>query len=201
MLWLLPAQNKKHIITVEYGFLISPTGGVKHVADSDKQFGIDNDAFNGKFNKDKFLRLLDKMVSYKDRCLFVNPPDVVGDAVQTTENYYQWYNEIKGRGLPILYILQDGWNLQLPKPKADCIFVGGSTEFKLSNTVMRLLQVVNPDYWVHIGRVNTYKRLLHFRHVADSFDGTQIYRFQPDIGVKLMQKWLGLINKQQELGL
>ena len=201
MLWLLPARNKKHVITVPYGYLLSPAGGTKQVTDTYKRFGVDNDAYSGKFSRDKFLRLLDKMMPHKDRCLFVNPPDVVGDAVKTTINYHDWYAEIRGRGLPISYILQDGFDMQLPKLKADCLFVGGSTEFKLSNSVLRLLQVVKPDYWIHIGRVNTLNRLLHFRHVADSFDGTQIYRFRPDEGVNLMKNWLGFISQQQEFSL
>jgi hypothetical protein len=183
---------------VPHGYLIAPSGGCKHALDSDKQFGVDNDAYSGKFNRDKFLRLLDKVQPHANRCLFVNPPDVVGNAEATTENYHAWYPEIKGRGLPVSYVMQDGMTL-LPQLKADCLFVGGSTEFKLSQWVLRLLRVVGADYWVHIGRVNTLKRLLHFRYVADSFDGTQAYRFQPDIGTRYIRNSLMFIQQQSEM--
>jgi hypothetical protein len=198
MLWLLPAKNKKHTIDVPHGYLITPYGGGKHALESNNRFGVDNDSYTGKFDRDKFLRLLDKIAPHKDRCLFINPPDVVGNAIQTTNLYHEWYTEIKGRELPISYILQDGC-VGIPDLKPNALFVGGSTEFKLSQWVLKLLQVVKSDYWIHIGRVNTLRRLLHFRYVADSFDGTQAYRFQPDIGTKYIRNSLRFIDAQMEL--
>ena len=203
MLWLLPARNNKHDYSKfpDYGWLASPSGGIKHILESKQRFGVDNDCYGGKFNKDKYLKLLDRVMPYKDRCLFVNPPDVVGDAVATTDYYFIWHDLIKERGLPISYVLQDGFT-QIPQSKRpDALFVGGTTDFKLSQYVLKLLQVVSPDYWIHIGRVNTLRRMLHFRHVADSFDGTQGYRFKPDFGVKYTINSLRFIEQQQELSI
>ena len=200
MLWLIPKLNHKGDVSASHiGYMISPLN-VINIFSEGKQFGVDNDCYSGKFNKDKFLKLMDKIMPYKNKCLFVNPPDVVGNYEKTTESYCQWYREIKDRGLPISYILQDGFRMKLPELKPDCLFVGGSTEFKLSQIVLRYLQVVGSGYWVHIGRVNSFKRIMHFRFVMDSFDGTDVAMY-PNVILKQRNRELAWLRSQLELNI
>jgi len=199
MLWLLPAKNKKYDYDtfVPFGWLVTPYSGYWHIKDDERKFACDTGCYQRPFQSDKYLKMLDFVAQFKERCLFVNPPDVVGDCETTTLLYHEWRDAIKQRELPIAYIMQDGCNLLTVQ--CDAIFVGGSTEYKLSQTVIKILERFTG--WRHIGRVNTLKRLMHFYRYADSFDGTQCYRFQPDITTKSMNNSIRFLNSQKVMEL
>lgn len=153
------------------GHLVTPANGNRPdtLAATGLPIGADNGAFSG-FDAVAFTRLLDRWAGV--RLLWVCCPDVVGDAAATLALFPEWSGVIRGRGQPVAYVLQDGQE-ELPLPVADCYFVGGSTEWKLSRHAARLVaEGKRRGAWCHMGRVNTLKRLrIAYDMGCDSVDG------------------------------
>jgi predicted nucleic acid binding AN1-type Zn finger protein len=72
-------------------------------------------------------------------------------------------------------VTQDGMTvLDIPWKEIDAIFIGGTNEHKFSYDVSSIISVaLAHNIWVHVGRVNSAKRMNHF-WTADSWDGTTI---------------------------
>lgn len=143
----------------------------------EQEYAIDNGAFSG-FNGAAFERLLEKHQDRKDLCRFVALPDVVASARRTIETFEYWYPRLDGWKRAL--VAQDGQeNLPIPWDRIDAIFIGGSTEWKLSKhaaDVIRAGKICGK--WVHVGRVNTPGRFEYFEGLmADSIDGTGLSRY------------------------
>ena len=131
-----------------------------------------------RFDRDGFLRILEKHKERRELCRFVALPDVVGSARRTLEAFDHWYGILEG--WPRALVAQDGIeNLPIPWSAIDAIFIGGSTKFKLSKDaadVIRTAKILGK--WIHAGRVNTPGRLEYFDDLgADSIDGTGLARY------------------------
>ena len=172
-MWLVPSSGGIDLTGhKDMGFIVSPLNGLSPVKRYPFWFAIDNGAFGDKFNPEKYLVLLDAAQAYRDRCLFVVAPDVVSDAEATTRRWREWLPVLRQTGYPLAYVAQDGI-AQPPWDEMDALFIGGSTEFKLSDQVLSLLAAAGRyGKWRHVGRVNSHKRLRHFWGRAESFDGT-----------------------------
>lgn len=134
-------------------------------------WAADNGAFSG-FCPAKFRQFVARIKGYP-RCEFLVCPDVVGNARATIDLFNEWEEELLCSGYPIAFVLQDGQE-KYPLPTADAYFVGGSTGFKLSAAADSLIaEGQRRGAWIHMGRVNTIRRLKHAhkRHI-DSVDGT-----------------------------
>jgi hypothetical protein len=157
-------------------------------------WAIDNGAYNG-FKEVPFYKLLDRLPVNKD-CLFVVAPDVVGDAKATQDLYGKWQPIIQERGYPVAFVLQDGQRSEhVPWEKCQAVFVGGSTEYKLSRDAVRLIREAKErGKWVHMGRVNTMRRV-RFAITAgvDSIDGSQFSWFSETY----IPKFLAMLSCQQ----
>ena len=90
----------------------------------------DNCAFTDGFQSELFFEWVETMLPYRDNCLFITCPDVVGDAVATLELFEKWYQHFTG--WPLAFVGQDGQEaLEFPDPQNwDALFVGGSTQWK-----------------------------------------------------------------------
>jgi hypothetical protein len=143
-------------------------------------------ADNGRFNSPheytdaKYLTWLAKMPV--ESCLFATAPDVVGDAASTLEMSLPMLPKIRVFGYKPALVAQDGLlGPDVPWDEFDCLFVGGTTEWKLSEQAYWLVtEAKRRGKWTHMGRVNSWKR---FRTAAaagyDSADGT-VLRFDPN---------------------
>jgi len=141
------------------------------------RFAIDNGAFS-RFDKQAFWALLAREYERRDNCLFVCAPDVVGSARRTLEAFDKW-EPLLG-GWPVALVIQDGQqDMPIPWERVDAIFIGGSTEFKLSQHAVQIIKCAQiMEKWVHVGRVNTPGRYEYFQQLgADSIDGTGLSRF------------------------
>lgn len=143
----------------------------------DDHFAIDNGCYRG-FDRDKFRRLLDKHYSRRHLCRWVALPDVVASARRTLEAFEHWQHIVPGWKKAL--VAQDGIeNLPIPWGSLDAIFIGGSTEWKLSRhaaDVIRTAKICGK--WVHVGRVNTPGRMEYFEDIgADSTDGSGLSRY------------------------
>lgn len=164
-----------------FGVLTAPA--TKIIAEgirAGRPWAMDNGAFTQGFQPDAFFPFLERHEMYRDTCLFVAVPDVVGDAIQTLANYRHWVTHFDG--WPVAFVAQDGQE-NLPMPNYyDWLFVGGGTEWKMSSGADRCIQRAKEmGKQVHIGRVNSIKRFRHFQLIgADTSDGT-FPVFAPDV--------------------
>jgi len=142
----------------------------------DAKFAIDNGAFS-KFNGKNFKSLLNREFDRRNQCIFVCAPDVVGSARRTLEVFDYWKESLSD--WPLALVAQDGQqDLPIPWNEIDAIFIGGSTEFKLSKHAEHIARAAKAmNKWVHIGRVNTKSRFEWAEQFADSIDGTGLSRY------------------------
>lgn len=163
-------------------------------------------ADNGRFSKPdtysdaKYLAWLRKRLPYVGSCLFATAPDVVGDAQATLELSAPMFAPIRALGYPVALVAQDGLEaLAVPWDDFDCLFVGGTTAWKLSEHAYRLAaEAKRRGKWTHMGRVNSWQR---FRAAAaagyDSADGT-VLRFDTQ---RPVGEWSGRAIQSPGLGL
>lgn len=143
------------------------------------KFAIDNGAYAG-FDREHFMRTLEKFLPYREHCLFVAAPDVVGSARRTLEAFHHWHPILKRDAWPVALVAQDGLeDLDIPWSLLEAVFIGGSTEWKCgrhAEAVIRCAQLQNK--WVHVGRVNTRERYEKFKAMGvDSIDGSGIAQY------------------------
>jgi hypothetical protein len=125
-----------------------------------------------------FQRIVDRERDNKGRCLFVAMPDVVGCARRTLEvfkiiahQFHTW---------PIALVCQDGMeSLPMPWDSISAIFIGGSTQWKMSQHVTHLIKAAQIlGKHTHVGRVNSPDRFRHFNDMGvDTCDGSGVSRY------------------------
>jgi hypothetical protein len=159
----------------------------------ESRFAIDNGAFSA-FDAKAFNALLAREHERRSQCIFVCAPDVVGSARRTIEVFDHW--KLKLNDWPVALVAQDGQqDLPIPWAEIKAIFIGGSTEFKLSIHAIQIIKAAKAlDKWVHVGRVNTPGRFEYFAAAgADSIDGTGLSRYS------WMREKINMEQKQPEL--
>lgn len=143
----------------------------------DTHFAFDNGCFR-RFDAASFEALLAREYERRKLCRFVAVPDVVGSALRTLEAFDWWQDRLSC--WPRAFVVQDGQeDLRIPWRKIAAIFIGGSTAWKLSIHVERIIKTAQIcGKWVHVGRVNTPGRFEYFESLgADSIDGTGLSRY------------------------
>lgn len=160
-------------------------------------YGLDNGCFSV-FHKKTWRNLLKQAREIKP--VFVCLPDIVGDARRTLDLFDAFIDETEG--LPRALVLQDGiGNHPIPFKQMDAIFIGGSDEFKTSVEAFNAAKAAKMlDKWVHVGRVNTAKRVLQWIDYADSIDGSGISRYDHMLE-DVLRALNGDTEKQSELKL
>jgi len=161
----------------------------------DARFAVDNGAFS-RFKEREFLALLERESERRSQCIFVTVPDVVGSARRTLEIFHRWCERLAG--WPLALAIQDGQqDLPIPWESIETVFIGGTTDFKLSEYTKQIVQAAKIlGKWVHIGRVNTPARFEYFEKMgADSIDGTGLSRFS------WMRESIYKMDHQKELAL
>lgn len=148
-----------------------------------------------------------------DGLLFVTLPDVlhwfedpdypvghpkhwfpVGDCDATIKRGAEYIDELVELELPVALVAQDGLRSldQVPyADKLDALFIGGSDAYKLGDDVRQLVAEAKArGLWVHVGRVNSLKRMRISQALdADSADGT-ILAFGPKANYPRVIGWL-----------
>ncbi|GAA1768613.1 hypothetical protein [Nonomuraea bangladeshensis] len=201
-LYLAPPSTpaiREQVAADRLGAILNPASG--NGVPEQGLFGVDNAVFSGKYPGDrKYLRWLERFVPHADRCLFVTAPDVVGDAFATVARSRHMLKEIRAMGLPAALVAQDYmefcplWDWE----DFDCLFIGGTTAWKLSDAAENLGRVANSiGLWTHVGRVNS---LLRYRMVAwaDSVDGTYLQRAGPDRAIPTVLGWHDALRRDDE---
>jgi hypothetical protein len=137
-------------------------------------YALDNGRFIAWKNKAEwdrvaYTKLLQWAFEVDRSPLWALVPDVVADKEGTLEEWQYWYPRLRGFPWPIAFAVQDGMEPEDVPSTAQVIFIGGSTEFKMK--AIRPFCEAFPR--VHVGRVNTLKRLIYcYRAGVESVDGT-----------------------------
>ena len=137
----------------------------------------DNGGFKG-LDIPAFEALLAREYHQREMFRFVAVPDIVGSARRTLELFEYWYPRLCD--WPLAFVAQDGQeHLPIPWDRVDAVFIGGSTEWKMSKHAADIIKTANAmEKHVHVGRVNRPERWQHFEDLGvDSVDGTGIARY------------------------
>lgn len=136
------------------------------------------------------------------RCLFAVAPDVVANAEATLRRSAPMLKAIRHyTSHPAALVAQDGLeHMRVPWDEFDCLFVGGSTQWKLSPAAARLVaEARDRGKHTHMGRVNSEERMKHAASIGcDSCDGTFL-TFGPDQNLPAVRAWDRGVNTQVSL--
>lgn len=153
----------------------------------------DNGLFSSKgeraFDLTKWITWLAK--GDRSTCLGISAPDKVGDAKTTLERSLPVLPMIREMGYKAALVAQDGLeDLTIPWDAFDTLFIGGSTEWKLGPEAAAISrEAKRRGKWVHMGRVNSYKRFKYAASIGcDSVDGTFLC-FAPTINLARLVTW------------
>jgi hypothetical protein len=155
-------------------------------------------ADNGCFNERTYvgdvawMDWLKRNAGQASSCLFATAPDVVGDHEATMTRSVPWLPLIRALGYPAAFVAQNGAKPNnVPWHAFDVLFIGGDTEWKLGTDAADLaLWARRKGKRVHMGRVNSYKRLRHAAAIGcDTADGTFL-AFGPDVNTARLASWI-----------
>lgn len=201
------ATHRRYWENPFFGHLVMPRAqhSLTVAIESGKPWGVDNDAFGGWTDKKDgaFSRMLGQVCLHgpKSSCRFVACPDVVGDSKTTLERFERWEPIIRASGFPVALVAQDGLIPRyVPWDRIDCLFIGGTDTWKESENVDWLIdEAKRAAKWVHVGRVNSNRRMRHFFEVGvDSIDGRQ-WSAWPDTYWPKYLIWLNRLQRQKNL--
>lgn len=146
-------------------------------------YALDNGAFGAWQRGEAFdVPAFEKHASaFGDDAEFIVAPDIVAAGLTSLAFTLDWLPRLAGVGRRRMIAVQDGMTVADVRPHLSStvgIFVGGSTEWKLS-TMRAWGQLAREcGAYLHVGRVNTIRRIRLCQDAgADSFDGTSVTRF------------------------
>lgn len=159
---------------------------------------LDNGAFTGRFTEKAWHRSLKVLQPFKDTCILCTIPDVVGDRSATLARFEEYLPAVREYGYPAAIVTQDGMTvIDIPWKRIDAIFIGGTNEHKFSDDVQMIITTAQAfGIWVHVGRVNSAKRM-HIFWTADSWDGTTI-SYAPDERGRIIGKAVREIRERKK---
>lgn len=147
-------------------------------------------------------RRLQAKLSRRTGCLFLPANDIVCDWRATLDAFHDGGEAlVRGLGVPVAIVLQDGARVcDVPWSRIDAVFVGGSTEFKLSSGLL-IRAAKRRGLWVHVGRVNTWTRISWAEQTgADSVDGTHL-TFAPTRRLRQLNSWMQRLRLRRGLAI
>jgi hypothetical protein len=168
-----------------------------------KNWAADNGCFTrgDAFSLSGYLAWLDKMKPLAASCLFATAPDVVADAQKTWDRSSPTFVEIRARGFGAALVAQNGIeSMDIQWSLFDALFIGGDTEWKLSSASADVCrEAKRRGMWVHMGRVNSLRRLeIAESFGCDSVDGNYL-GFGPDTNLPKLLSWLDTLRRRPVL--
>jgi hypothetical protein len=178
------------------GVMVTPRNALRPAGSG--WWAADNGCFTAgeSFDPAAWLQWLD---SLPRNAIFAVAPDVPFDAEATWRRSEPYLEKIMAMGFTAALAAQDG--LTSPEWDAfDCLFIAGSTDWKLGPVAERLArEALDRGKWVHMGRVNSRKRLEYAQRIGcDSADGTYL-RFGPDKNGPKLAQWIESVGSTPTL--
>lgn len=176
-------RNCDALIASGWGFMCLPNRLQAH----GQCFALDNGAWTAhqkgqRLDELAFYRAVDKVGEHAD---FVVLPDVVCGGLESLDMSLAALENLADLPAHKLIAVQDGFTVDQITPYLSSdvgIFLGGSTEWKLSTMQQWGLVASRVGCHYHVGRVNTSKRLrMCAAFGADSFDGSGVSRFGDEL--------------------
>jgi hypothetical protein len=149
---------------------------IETLVETGYQWALDNYCYMD-YNPTEIRKALLKYENVPNN-LFAVVPDVVGNAVSTTELWHEWIGEFSA--YTPAYVIQDGIEaVDIPFGQMGALFIGGSNAFKGSDICRSLVkEALHRKLHVHAGRVNTLRRIRYFSALGcHTSDGTAYSRF------------------------
>lgn len=178
------------------GYIDTPMQGNRR--ENGVEWCADNGCFSERWEAVKWWRWIDR----QERTMrFATCPDVVSDWDATRALFDEWAPRMTDSELPVAIVAQDGAKAtSIPWSDISCVFIGGSTAWKVSANTEDIVQEANRrNVWAHVGRVNSYKRLKWARDIgADSADGTMLV-FNPTKRLTELRRWLTTLDEVHPL--
>lgn len=161
-------------------------------------WGADNGCYArpASFTMPLYLAWLERMRPAAASCLFATAPDVVGDARATWERSAPTFAAIRSAGYNAALVAQNGIEeMDVAWSEFDALFLGGDTAWKLSDHARAITrEAKRRGMWVHMGRVNSLRRLeIAVDFGCDSVDGNFL-GFGPDANLPRMLSWLDTLR-------
>lgn len=208
------------LASTHLGHLVSPAAGnrLESLLSTGLPIAIDNGAFaqfqaGQSFDWRGYQRYIDRVAEryyttdLRQRLLWCVIPDVVADHQATRRAAATWrmLQTPAMAALPWAWVAQDGATPRHTPGQGDprggpwvgirCCFIGGSTHWKESPAAHAMIRFAQRHgRLVHVGRVNSYRRLAVFDHCdIDSCDGGQFSMF-PDTYIA---RWLQRLAYRQ----
>ena len=167
---VMPADNTSKLVKryfKEYPDRIAQLMGPNHWKNPIHKYALDNGCFT-RFNELKYFNMLKRVYNLQEKPMFITVPDVVGCHDRTIALFDYYFDYVATFGYPIAFVAQDGCTLETVPAEADWIFIGGLDPWKVDN-----IHKFIGNRPVHVGRVNTLKRLEYCEGVGvTSVDGT-----------------------------
>ena len=164
----------------KWRLLVSATGVQNNEG---MQYALDNGAWTAHqqkrpFDTALFTKALHKLGANADWTVL---PDIVAGGMKSLDMSLGWLRTVLSASPMALLAVQDGMEpgdvANVLGPRVG-IFVGGSTEWKLSTMPVWGALARDVGCWCHVGRVNSRKRIkLCYEAGATSFDGTSVTKF------------------------
>ena len=157
----------------------------------------------GAYSDGWYLDYLAALAPHRKSCLFATAPDVVGDAAATLLRALPVLPKVRAAGYPAALVAQDGLEqLAVPWETFDCLFVGGTDAWKLSEAAYGLAAEAKArGKWLHLGRVNSLRRLRAAACAGyDSADGTFL-KYGPTVNLPRVLGWLRELAERPTLPL
>jgi len=202
MLWMGTSPNQPEVRMMldahEIGLLAQPWGSSKTHAGW--IWAADNGCFSmGKWKEDRWLSWLSSEHP-RSGCLFATVPDAVGDHESTLIRWRKYRKTVYDLRYPVAFVAQNGaLPSNVPWDELDCLFIGGDDWFKTAASTFSLARHARSlGKWVHVGRVNSLKRLLLWRDDADSSDGTFL-AYGPERNAPRVKHWVESLRAQPTL--
>lgn len=153
----------------------------------------DNGCFGGRWSHDTWFRWV---LGLPRTVRFVVAPDVFdptgGPCHDATLERWHHYGPLLDRhGFTPAFVAQVGTTPDNFPDDAPVAFLGGTTEWKLGPTATAITAQCNRDgRWVHMGRVNSRRRVRAARAMGcDSADGTFL-TYGPDVNLPRLLSWM-----------
>jgi hypothetical protein len=179
-------QVRQAMVDGRLGQMVTPQSG-NRVVDG-VPWVLDNGCFSASWDMYRWDAELERHMDTPG-CLFAVVPDFVADATATFERWARWWAAPMRRGYRCAYVAQDG--CRFFPAGAQALFIGGSTEWKLGPPARALAALAKDrGLWVHMGRVNSLRRLRYAADIGcDSVDGTYL-AFGPDQNLPTLLTWI-----------
>lgn len=209
MLYLTGAYRRSQVetlVALGVGVMLQPGSGYAGVVEGAgfPAWAADNGCFaqGERFKLERFYAWLEKVP--RSRLLFAVAPDVFPDAEATLERSRPVLKELRALGYPVAFVAQnDAERTAIPWEEFDCLFLGGEDRWKLNSAAMRLVaEAKKRDRWVHMGRVNSRRRIRYAALIGcDSADGTFLrYRNRAGgDGASDLAKWSRWLTPRQHI--